>query len=92
MDTYSVWDSSVHFVESVFTTLMRNMNMPNVQVIIVFYMFYSSLSTMISHLCMLKGSINLLRTAGRFIDQKRKGPKRIISITIANKEVALMQM
>ena len=36
--------------------------------------------------------INLLRTAARFIDQRHKGQERIISITIANKEVALMQM
>ena len=36
--------------------------------------------------------INLLRTAGRFIDQRHKGQERIILITIANKKVALMQM
>ena len=36
--------------------------------------------------------INLLRMAGWFIDQRRKGKERIISITTANKEVALMQM
>ena len=29
--------------------------------------------------------LNLLRTAGRFIDQKHKGQGRIISIRIANK-------
>ena len=41
---------------------------------------------------MLKKLLNLLRMAGRFIDQRRKGQKRIISIAIANKEVAFMQM
>ena len=30
--------------------------------------------------------------AGQFIDQRRKGQERIISNTIANKEVALMQI
>ena len=35
---------------------------------------------------------NLLRTAGRFINQRHKGQERIISITIANKKVTLMQM
>ena len=30
--------------------------------------------------------------AGRFIDQRRKAQERIIPITIANKEVTLMQM
>ena len=30
--------------------------------------------------------------AGWFIDQRRKGQERTISITIANKEVAMMQM
>ena len=37
-------------------------------------------------------SVDLLGTAGQFIDQRHKGQERIISITIANKEVALMQM
>ena len=36
--------------------------------------------------------LNLFKTAGRFINQKHKGQEKIISITIANKEVALMQM
>ena len=30
--------------------------------------------------------------AGRFTDQRRKGQETIISITIANKQVTLMQM
>ena len=34
----------------------------------------------------------LLRTAGWFIYQRHKGQERIISIIIANKEVALMQI
>ena len=36
--------------------------------------------------------VNLLRTAGRFIDQRHKGQERIILITIANKECTLMQI
>ena len=39
-----------------------------------------------------KVSLNLLRIAGRFIDQRRKGQERIISITIDYKEITLMQM
>ena len=35
---------------------------------------------------------NLLRTAGWFIDQRREGQERIISITITYKWVTLMQM
>ena len=35
--------------------------------------------------------LNLLRMVSRFIVKKHKGQERIISITIANKEVALMQ-
>ena len=36
--------------------------------------------------------LNLLRTAGRFIDQRCKGKGNIISIRIDNKEVTLMQL
>ena len=36
--------------------------------------------------------INLLRTAGRFIDQRRKEQGRIVLIRIANKVVTLMQI
>ena len=36
--------------------------------------------------------INLLRTAGRFIDQRHKRQGRVISISIANKEFTLMQI
>ena len=35
---------------------------------------------------------NLLRTAGHFIDLRCKGQERIISITIGNKEVGVMQI
>ena len=35
---------------------------------------------------------NLLRMAGQFIDQRRKGQEMISIFTIANQEVALMQM
>ena len=33
-----------------------------------------------------------MKTAGRFLDQRRRGRERIISITIAYEEVALMQI
>ena len=36
--------------------------------------------------------INLLRMAGWFIDQRHKEQEKIISITVANKKVVLMQM
>ena len=39
-----------------------------------------------------KSALNLLRTAGRFIDQRHKGKERIISITIATRKVILMQI
>ena len=44
------------------------------------------------HLLKLKMHLNLLRTAGRFINQRHEGQESIISITIGNKKVALMQM
>ena len=37
-------------------------------------------------------TINLLRTAVRFINQRRKRLVSIVSIRIANKEVTLMQI
>ena len=35
---------------------------------------------------------NLLKTTGQFIDQRRKAQEKIISFTIINKDVALIQI